>query len=270
MTKSIAKPRIVLVSIDNQNDFIKKDGRLSVPNAVLAAHRAATFIDTNIADIEHIIHTFDQHREEHIFYPMWWVNNDGQHPNEYSDITAQSVIDGTWTPVYEKDWSVEYAKKLKSFTIWPEHCTENTSGAKLFQAIQDATDRHSAFHNTTPTDVIKGLHKKTENYGAFAPEVEDPSDPSTKPNTALMEIIANYDRSYWCGEERGHCVRRSLEQYIAWCKVNAPEAIAKIRYLDDCISTLEFGETYKNDIEESIQSMVRDGMIVVKSTDPIS
>lgn len=267
---STSKPSVVLVNIDNLNDFIQENGKLSVPNAIPAANNTAGFITDNISKIDHIVNIFDTHRKKHIFYPIWWINKQGEHPKDYEKITYQKVFDKTWMPVFEEKWSLLYAKILGEFTIWPEHCTEGTAGSELFPPIEDAIKLHSSFHKTSPTKVIKGLFEKTENYGSFGPEVEDLDDPSTKPNYKLMRHISSFDLSYWCGEERGHCVRRSLEQYISWCQEHAPKAISKMRYLDDCISTLEFGDEYKADVAHSVQGMVDLGMVVVRSTDPIS
>ncbi len=263
------KPRVILVGIDNLNDFIQKDGKLSVPNAIPAANNAATFIEKNIPDINEILDIFDTHREKHIFFPMWWADKDGKHPDPYEDITFEKVSNGTWTPLFRTEWSVAYAKAMSTFKIWPLHCIEGTTGNELFPAIAKANQKFSAFHQKDTKKLIKGLPEGTENYGAFGANVIDPNDPRTWRNLETMRYIASFDKSYWYGEERGHCVRWSLEQFIGFCKEEAPEAISKMRYLTDCISTLEFGDTYKADVNKSIQNMVADGMVVVKSTDPI-
>ncbi len=268
--QKVDEPSVVLVSIDNLNDFILEDGKLSVPNAVQAANNTAGFIEENIRAISKIVHVFDTHREKHIFFSMWWINAKGEHPKDYEKITYQKVLDGTWIPIFEKVWSLYYVKQLGEFTIWPIHCIEGTSGNDLFKEIANATSKHSQLHQTRPETIIKGLAERTENYGLFAAEVKDPKDRRTWTNTGLLQYIAGFDLSYWCGEERGHCVRRSLEQYIGWCQKEKPEAISKMRYLDDCISTLEFGNEYKAEVAASVQSMVNQGMIVVHRDDPIS
>ena len=49
---------VVLVNIDNLNDFIAEDGKLSVPNAIPAANNTASFITDNLSGIDHIINIF--------------------------------------------------------------------------------------------------------------------------------------------------------------------------------------------------------------------
>jgi nicotinamidase-related amidase len=261
--------RIVVVNIDNQNDFVKKDGRLSVPGAVAAANRAARFIDVNRERITTIISSFDKHHLLHIFYAYWWQDAKGNHPQDFTEITYSDVQNGVWIPIILKEWSENYVKALGSFTIWPIHCTAGTLGSAMVDVLAVALSIHSIVRKANPKSIIKGQNSRTEHYGIFKAEVVDPEDCKTKLNTYRLQQIAGYDLSYWFGQEKNHCVRRSLEQYIGWCEKNQSEAIGRMRYVEDCTSLLQLGPEYEKDAENSVKSMVQKGMVVVRSTDPI-
>jgi nicotinamidase/pyrazinamidase len=261
--------RIIVVNIDNQNDFVREDGRLSVLGAVAAAQRASSFIDTNREKITTILSSYDKHRELHIFYGTWWMDDRGNHPPNFTNITHEDVQKHVWVPRFDIEWSENYVKTLGSFTIWPVHCTEGTFGSCMISSVCASIAIHSLIRKTQPLHLEKGQNARTEHYGIFSAEVVDPDDYHTKLNQYRLRQISAYDLSYWFGQEKNHCVRRSLEQYISWCENNNPEAISRMRYVEDCISLLPLGETYEIDARDSVRSMVKKGMVVVKSTDPI-
>ncbi|HSV94700.1 MAG TPA: hypothetical protein VLH94_01825 [Spirochaetia bacterium] len=264
--------RVVVVNIDNQNDFVKKNGRLSVPGAVEAANRAAYFILDNTRKLTTIMSSFDKHRSDgrHIFYSIWWLDASGNHPKDFTEITYTDVLKGVWTPLFDIEWSLSYVKTLGSFTIWPIHCTQGDPGSDMVLSLSQAIANHSYQRNTKMVWIEKGQNPRTEHYGIFGAEVEDPDDPSTKLDTQRLREISEFDLSYWFGQEKNHCVRRSLEQYIDWCTKNNPDAIYKMRYMADCTSLLPLGPEYTKDAEDSVNSMVLKGMTIVNSTDPIS
>lgn len=261
--------RIVLVNIDNEGDFVNEDGLLSVAGAVTAAAHTTSFIRTNLGRITTILSSMDKHGLKHIFYASWWVNQEGQHPTDYSEITFEDVENKKWMPLFEKEWSINYVKALGKITIWPVHCVAGTAGSEIVPIISQAIAQHSMLRGSTHIEIRKGQNLRTEHYGIFGAEVEDPNDPSTKLNVERMREISGYHRSYWLGQEANHCVRRSLEQYITWCEQFCPDAISRIRYVSDCISLLPLGTVYEADFTRSLNEMVKKGLVIVSSTDPI-
>ena len=259
--------RVILVNIDNQRDFVNKNGLLSVPGADVAALRAARFIDTHHDRLTTILSSMDKHGLKHIFLASWWVNADGALPPEYTNITYQDIQNKIWMPRFDKKWSEDYVRSLQSITIWPVHCVAGTPGSEIVPVVAEAIARHSLLRRAVHLQIHKGQNLRTEHYGIFGAEVEDPKDPGTKLNTGLMRDIAGYNRSYWLGQEANHCVRRSLEQYIAWCEEFNPEAIHRMRYVTDCVSLLPHGPEYQADAERSLLNMVKKGMLLVNSSD---
>jgi nicotinamidase-related amidase len=262
-------PRIIVINIDNQNDFVKKNGSLSVPGAMAAAERAAKFIDINSEKITTIISSFDRHLGLHIFYGNWWKNVKKEYPADLTKITYIDVLKGNWVPRFDEEWSTNYVRTLGSLTIWPKHCTQHSYGSEMVSILEMAISTHSIVRRSRPVKIEKGQNARTEHYGIFGAEVEDPDDPRTKLNTRLMQEISAYDQSFWFGEEKGHCVQLSLELYIGWCEKNRPYAIGRMRYVGDCIGSLQLGPEYQKATEDSVKSMVAKGMKVVKSTDSI-
>ena len=259
--------RVILVNIDNEGDFVNKNGLLSVEGADLAAHRTARFIDTHLDRLTTILSSMDKHGLKHIFLASWWVNREGKHPAEYSQITYEDIQNKTWLPRFDKQWSVDYVRTLQKFTIWPVHCVAGTAGSEIVPVIAQAISRHGLLRRSVHLELLKGQNLRTEHYGIFGAEVEDPKDPGTKLNTGLMRDISGYNRSYWLGQEANHCVRRSLEQYIAWCEEFNPEAIHRMRYVTDCVSLLPLGPEYQTDADRSLFNMVQKGMLLVNSSD---
>jgi len=269
MAKGTKSPSIVVVNIDNENSFDQPGASLYVPGADKSAEIAAKFFDKNREVIKKIINSFDKHGRKHIFYSMWWTDPLGNHPADFTEITYPDVQDKKWIPCFYPGWSINYAKTLGSFTIWPIHCSENEIGSEMYPVLAEAIARHSVFHHAKPLNLEKGQPEITEFYGMFGAEVVDPQDPRTRINVKLMKYISGFDISFWFGQEAGHCVKRSLEQYITWCSIHNPQAISKMRYVSDCINRLDLGPEYNKMIDDSIGAMVQKGMKIVKSNDPI-
>lgn len=271
MRTKASKPSIVAVNIDNDGSFVTPGRSLYVPGAEVSVIRAANMIDQNIDLLDLIISSDDTHHQDHqhIFYDLWWKNKLDQHPSAFHEMDYLDVLEGLWSPVFEKAWSVDYAQKLKHFTIWPYHCDENTADSQTVPVLAAAINRHAAFHNVKNITLKKGLNRRVEMYGIFGAEVEDPEDLSTKLNVDLIKTVASYDISLWFGQEDGHCVRRSREQYVRWCSQNQPEAIGKMRYVIDCVNTLRISPDYEQACRDSVDNMVSLGMKVIQSTDSL-
>lgn len=275
MTNASASPAsqdtltIALLNIDNQRSFVEPNGSLYVKGADLSAVRAASFVKKNIRRITKIYSTRDMHGEIHIFYAIWWKNAKGEHPTPFTEFTDEDVLKGLWIPVFQDNWSLEYIKKLKKITIWPVHCTAGTEECEIVPVLLKEIEKHSELRLTEHIQILKGVNSRTDHFGAFGAEVIDPEDSGTFLNEHNMEELSIYDLVYVIGQERNHCVRRTLDQYIAYCRIHKPEAISKIRYVVDCIDLHPLGAEYYQDAEQSLQSMIDQGVVLVKSTDPI-
>ncbi|MDW8300376.1 MAG: hypothetical protein RML95_13680 [Anaerolineae bacterium] len=264
--------RVLLWLIDMQNDFILPAplGRLPVPNAVQDAQRTIEWLYRNVHQVTHIAASLDTHTPFQIFYPTWWKNAKGERPAPYTVISAEDVAKQIWLPDLEPEWSAYYVEELekvgkKQLMIWPFHCMEGTAGRALLPALSEAIMYHSGARAAQPTYLTKGTIPHTEFYSVVEPEVKYPRRPDGGLNTAFLDMIASYDLVYVAGEARSHCVLATLDSTLRYF-ANQPEVIAKLRFLDDCTSSIP---GFEQATEERLGAMAAQGLRFVNSTDPI-
>ena len=258
--------KVMLWLIDVQNDFVFPTGRLAVPNAPEDTGRTIQFVYNNVHKITQIAASLDTHVPFQIFFPSWWSNMQGQHPAPFTAITAGDVDNGTWFPVTEGTWSRHYLNTLevlakKSLVIWPFHCMEGSDGRAMVPAMQEAIIYHSGARASQPTMLPKGRIAKTEYYSMVEPEVKVPDHPEGNINADFLDTLATFDLIYIGGQARSHCV---LETMNSARRYWPPETFAKLRFLDDCTSSITGFETAT---EIAIADHVGAGMQIAHSTD---
>ncbi|MCE7947468.1 MAG: hypothetical protein DYG88_08585 [Chloroflexi bacterium CFX4] len=269
---SADRPRVLLWLVDMQNDFILPAplGRLPVPGAVEDAQRTVEWIYRNVHHITQITASLDTHTPFQIFYPTWWRNAKGERPAPYTVITAEDVSKGVWMPVTEPLWSVQYVEELekvgkKQLMIWPFHCMEGTAGRALLPALSEAIMYHSGARTAQPTYLTKGTIAHTEFYSVVEPEVKYAKHPEGGLNTRFLEVVASFDLIYVAGEARSHCVLATMNSVLRYF-ASQPEVIAKLRFLDDCTSSIP---GFEQSTEQRLGEMAAQGMRLVKSTETI-
>ena len=266
-------PRVLLWLIDVQIDFVfpAPTGRLTVPGAIDDTKRTIEFIYDNVHEITQISASLDTHTPFQIFYPTWWKDANGQHPQPYTVITADDVKNGKWKPVTEPVWSIRYLDELekdgrKQLMIWPFHCMEGTAGRALVPALSEAIMYHSGARSAQPSYLTKGTIAHTEFYSVVEPEVKYSKHPDGGLNTRFLDMVSNFDLIYVAGQARSHCVLETMNSTVRHFGATSPEAIKKLRFLDDCTSSITGFETAT---EDRIREFAREGVSLVKSTDAI-
>ena len=269
------KVRGALIGIDMQNDFVHKDGALYVPGAEEDAQRLAEFIYTNAEDITAIYFTLDTHFPKQIFYGEWWEDpKTGKHPEPFTMITYADLANGVWRARIDPVWSEKYLKELdargkKVLVIWPKHTMIGTWGHSVAPVLMEAIFWHSAARNTQPTFLTKGDVAHVERYGAFAPEVEYPKHPKGGTDTAILDAIGRYDRTWWAGEAETHCVVESQKQAVDYF-ASQPEVLENMFFLMDCTSPIINPDVDFVAMAQADQkAMKKKGVKLVKSTDPV-
>ncbi len=269
---SADQPRVLLWLVDVQNDFILPPplGRLPVPGAVEDSRRTIEWIYRNVHQITQITASLDTHTPFQIFYPTWWRDADGNRPAPYTVISADDVKKGLWKPVIEPVWSLQYVDELervgkKQLMIWPFHCMEGTAGRALLPAFSEAIMYHSGARAAQPTYLPKGTIAHTEFYSVVEPEVKYPKHPDGGLNTRFLEVVASFDLIYVAGQARSHCVLATMNSVMRYF-ANQPDVIRKIRFLDDCTSSIP---GFEQATEQRLSEMAAQGMRLVKSTEPI-
>ena len=236
-------PSILLLLVDAQVDFVHEDGSLHVPGAVEDTQRTIEWIFRHVSDVSHIAASLDTHTPMQIFYPGWWVDVDGNHPEPYTLITTEDVDAGKWQPTTEEEWSRQYVHQLedkskKVLTIWPYHTMLGTAGHAMTPALYEAVAYHAAARTTKPTFLDKGRIAKTEHYSMLEPEVKVPDEPGGTLNMDFINKIASYDRVYIAGQAKSHCVLETTRSLIDHFSDEQPELIENWRILMDCTSSV--------------------------------
>jgi len=268
-------PRVLLLLIDAQVDFIHKEGSLSVPGAVKDTRRTIEWLFRNTERVTTVIASLDSHTPNHIFYPTWWVNEHGNHPEPYTAITLEDVEEGTWGPLFERDWSLNYIHRLqeeakKELMIWPHHTMIGTLGHALTPALYEAIAFHAAARQTAPEFVIKGTIAKTEYYSILEPEVKAPEDPRGVLNEDLLKYLHSFDDIYIAGQAKSHCVLETITSVVRRYE-DQPEILGRFHLLTDCTSSvchpeIDFGHM----ANETYARYEAKGLKLVRSTDPVA
>jgi nicotinamidase-related amidase len=265
-------PRVLAWLIDMQIDFVLPPpvGRLTVPGAVEDTRRTVEWLYRHVQQITQIAASLDTHTPFQIFYPSWWKNPQGEHPKPFTVITSDDVRGGSWRPVTEPVWSINYLEQLekvgkKNLMIWPLHCMEGTTGRALVPAVAEAILYHSGARLAQPTYLTKGTIAHTEFYSVVEPEVKYPKHPDGGLNTRFLDMVAQFDLIYVAGQARSHCVLETMQSVMRHF-ASQPDIIRKLRFLDDCTSSIP---GFERATEDQTQEFARKGMRLVKSTDPI-
>ncbi len=235
-------PKVALVLVDMQVDFIHRDGALPVPGAIDDCRRVIDWIYRNVDSIGKIFLSLDSHYPLQIFFSTWWRDAAGNHPAPNTIISASDVEGDRWRPLYEAEWSRQYVAQLeaqhrKELMIWPYHTMVGTVGHNLSPSLYEAICYHSAARGRQPAKLIKGSIPQTEHYSILEPEVKTANHPQGDVNHALLRELGEYDLVYLAGQAKSHCVLETVNSIMgAWAP--HPERIKRLRILEDGMSSV--------------------------------
>ncbi len=266
-------PKVLAWLIDMQIDFIYPApiGNLPVPGAVDDARRTVEWIYRNTDKITAIAASLDQHFTYQIFHSPWWVNAQGQNPGPFTMITLDDVKRGLWSPTIDAPDSIKYLAELeasakKSLMVWPFHCIKGSVGESLIPALSEAIMFHSIARSSQPTFLEKGDIYNREYYSVLEPEVKEAKHPKGQLNVAFLNFINQYDLVYIAGQARSHCVLETINSVMRYFS-NQPNVIRKLRFLDDCTSSIPGFEAAT---DSALKKHIAAGFKFVKSTDSIA
>jgi nicotinamidase/pyrazinamidase len=252
--------------IDTQNDFANPTGSLFVPGADKDSERLAAMLKRLMSDINEIHVTLDTHHWVDIAHPIFWVDNQGNHPAPFTIITEDEVLNGKWktTQPEAQARATEYVKALKAngsydLTVWPPHCLIGKVGHNVVTPIADAlTEWENTF--ATVDYAIKGDNMWTEHYSAIKAEVPDPDDPSTLLNMRLIDNLEKADLIAFSGQALSHCVANTIRDIAD----NFDEKnISKLVLIEDTTSPVA---GYEELGQQFVAEMTARGMQTAKST----
>lgn len=238
-----------LLIIDAQVDFCNPKGALFVPGSEEDNKRLASFILSNLDEIDMMAATLDSHHLIDIAHPSFWKDKDGNNPPAFSVISAKDIRDGNWVPrFYAPQVALKYLETLEQqgefvHVIWPPHCLIGSAGHALDNIIFDAV---KAFDNKKGARgcqfITKGTHPLTEHFGAFRAQVPIPGIASTDVNMDLLKTLAEYENVYLAGQAKSHCVANTLKQALQY----VPDLAKKFIILEDCMSSVSGGPVPNN------------------------
>jgi len=264
--------KIVLLSIDPQNDFCDPNGALSVSGADKDMERLASMVKKNKSKIDDIFVTLDSHRTVHVAHPIWWVNTDGEHPAPFTIINKDDVCGSnpqwrSYNPGYQK-WSEYYVSKLAEnnrypLCVWPPHCLIGSWGHAIYPVLFEALCEWEHQYATV-NYVTKGSNIRTEHYSAMQADVQDSDDNTTGLNTKLIEELQTADIIAISGEASSHCVKHTVMDIA---NNFGEENITKFVYLEDTSSPVP---GFEAEAESFIKEMTDRGMKLAKAEDFLS
>ena len=259
---------VQLLTIDPQNDFCDPSGSLFVSGADKDMERLAKMILRLENKLDDIHVTLDSHRTVQIFHPIFWKDANGKNPNPFTLISVDDVEKGRWVPTNPAfaKWCLHYVKELAknkkyALCIWPEHCLIGSTGHLIYPVVFDALRNWEKKNFGNVNYVTKGSNPKTEHYGGLRAEIEDPADPTTMLNTAVIDVLKKADIVILSGEARSHCLATTVGQIA---DEFGDDNIKKLVLLEDTTSDVPGFE--KNGID-FVDKMVKKGMQKVKSTE---
>ena len=267
----------VFMIIDPQNSFCHPtQGELYVQGAEHDMMRLADLIDRFSFAVDAMYVTLDTHHELDVAHPIFWLNEQGEHPVPFTCITKQEVIDGVWkpfdpqfpSPPFEtlQERMIEYVTRLEEhgryqLTIWPPHCRIGTPGHNVYAPLCEALRQWELNHYRMVQYILKGENIFTEHYSGVQADVPDPNDPRTQLNMSLIQALEQAEMIVFSGEASSHCVANTIRDMV---KHVQSDTVKKCVLLKDAMSPVTGFESFA---EEFFQEMTNQGMQILTTTE---
>lgn len=252
-------PRIALIVIDGQNDFLANGnesdnirGALCVEGAWKEAIVLREFISKLNSKINSITATLDSHQLNDCSHNVAWKDKNGNNPPPFTIITHEIIQNETYLPIWDfiprkdsspynsKDWALEYVDYLENFKkpplcLWPVHCQIGTWGSNVYPTLDKAYNHWCAATNNFINYVHKGMFPFSEHYSVFKPEAEVIPDRSNSFNKDLYQFLSkDHDIILWAGWAGSHCLRFSgLDAIKHSFEIGDTEFAKKCVFLED-------------------------------------
>ncbi len=280
-----------LLLIDVQNTFCLPDFELFVGGssgrgAIEDNTRLCEFIYRNLGEIDQIIATLDTHHLHQIFHPVFWIDEQGEHPTPAATtISPEDVESGRWrvnpefgneAPEQLQAYALHYVQQLSDggkypLLIWPYHAMLGGIGHALVPAVEEAIFFHGIARSSQASFSIKGDRTLTENYSALAPEVftNQFGDRIATKNDSLIQQLLASDKLIIAGQAQSHCVAWTVSDLLVEINAIDPALAKKVYLLSDCTSPVVIPGVvdYTDRANAAYQRFSDAGMNIVRSTD---
>jgi nicotinamidase-related amidase len=283
--------KVRLLLIDVQNTFCLPDFELFVGGqsgrgAIEDNIRICEFIYRNLGEIDQIIATLDTHHLHQIFHPIFWIDEQGEHPTPaVTTIAPADVKSGKWrvnpefgdeSPEQLQAYALHYVQQLSDggkypLIIWPYHAMLGGIGHALVPAVEEAIFFHGIARNSQASFSIKGDRTLTENYSALAPEVftNQFGERIANKNDSLIQHLLESDILIIAGQAQSHCVAWTVNDLLTEIKAIDPQLARKVYLLSDCTSPVVIPGVvdYTAQADAAYQRFAAAGMNIIRSTD---
>jgi nicotinamidase-related amidase len=287
--------RVCLLAVDVQNTFCIPGFELFVAGrsgtgAVDDSRRLCEFVYRNLATITQIVPSLDTHHAMQVFHAIWLVDEQGNHPEPYTLISAEDVETGRWRANEQvaealgigSDYAARhlayYTRRLAEggkydLTIWPYHALLGGIGHALVSLVEEAIFFHGIARHSQAVFHVKGSNPLTEHYSMLGPEVTEGPDGDTLEykDTGLVGELLTFDVVVVAGQAKSHCVAWTIDDLLT--DENVRERLAPRTYLlEDCTSPVVVpgAVDYTDEADAAFERYAAAGMHVVRSTDPIA
>jgi nicotinamidase-related amidase len=282
--------RLCLLVVDVQNTFCIPGFELFVggrsgTGAVDDSRRLCEFVYRNLGTITQVVPSLDTHHAMQVFHAIWLVDEQGNHPDPYTLVSAADVESGRWranpavaetlgiAPNYADRHLAHYTRRLAEggkydLTIWPYHAMLGGIGHALVSAVEEAIFFHGIARHSRPDFQVKGDNALTEHYSMLGPEVTEGPDGERLggPNTVLIEKLLGFDAVVVAGQAKSHCMAWTIDDLLD------ERGLAERTYLlEDCTSPVVVPGVvdYTDEADAAFERYADAGMQVVRSTDPV-
>jgi nicotinamidase-related amidase len=286
--------RVCLLAVDVQNTFCIPGFELFVggrsgTGAVDDNRRLCEFVYRNLGTITQILPSLDTHHAMQVFHAIWVVDEQGNHPEPYTLISAEDVETGRWRvnqavaealgigADYAARHLAHYTRRLSEggkydLTVWPYHALLGGIGHALVSAVEEAVFFHGVARYSAPDFQVKGEKPLTEHYSMLGPEVTEGPDGDRlgELNTALIEKLLTFDAVVVAGQAKSHCLAWTIDDLLENDDVR--ERLAERTYLlEDCTSPVVVPDVvdYTDEADAAFERYAAAGMHVVRSTTPM-
>jgi len=281
--------RIALVVVDMQNTFCSPGFELFVAGrsglgALEDNRRLCAFLYRNLGAITETVVTLDTHQAFQIFHAPFLVDAEGRHPDPYTLVSPEDVVQGRWRVDPEAaavlgleepdDYLVAYVEALAAggkydLTIWPFHAMLGGIGHALVSGVEEALFFHAIARRSQTRFEIKGRSPVTEHYSVLGPEVgRGPrGEPLGDRNISLVQHLLGFEAVIVAGQAKSHCVAWTVEDLLS----DVPEIAPRLYLLEDCSSAVVVpgAVDYTDEAAAAFDRFATAGVNVVRSTDPI-
>ncbi len=288
--------RIALVVVDVQNTFCTPGFELFVggrsgTGALDDARRLCEFVYRNLGAITQVFPTLDTHQALQIFHRVLLLDEQGRHPEPFTQVTAADVASGRWriNPAaadglgldasYAAEHLRHYTATLEaggkySLTVWPFHAMRGGIGYALVSAVEEALFFHTIARYTPAGYQPKGDNPLTEHYSMLGPEVEFDRDgePLGRRNQPLVEELLRYDAVVIAGQAKSHCVAWTIQDLLDDPTVQGRHLEEKVYLLEDCTSSVVVPGVvdHTDEADAAFARFAEAGAHVVRSTAPLA